>query len=34
MLAWNFAQPIMESHRAFQDAGGRFIVPLPDLEIY
>ena len=34
ILAWNFAQPIMESHRAFQDAGGRFIVPLPDLEIY
>ncbi len=34
ILAWNFAQPIMNAHRAFQDAGGRFIVPLPDLEIY
>ncbi|MEE8352385.1 MAG: class I SAM-dependent methyltransferase [Rhodospirillales bacterium] len=33
ILAWNFARPIMENHQAFQDAGGRFIVPLPELEI-
>jgi len=34
ILAWNFAEPIMEKHRAFQDGGGRFIVPLPNLEIH
>jgi SAM-dependent methyltransferase len=33
LLAWNFARPIMEKHRAFRDAGGRFIVPLPKLEV-
>lgn len=34
ILAWNFAQPIMEKHAAFAEAGGRFIVPLPQVEIY
>lgn len=33
ILAWNFAKPIMEKHAAFRDAGGRFIVPLPQVEI-
>lgn len=33
ILAWNFADPIIRKHRAFQDAGGHFIVPLPELEI-
>lgn len=30
ILAWNFAESIMASHRAFHEAGGRFIVPMPE----
>jgi SAM-dependent methyltransferase len=33
ILAWNFADPIMAKHRAFADAGGCFIVPLPKIEV-
>ena len=29
ILAWNFAEPIMENHAAYLEAGGTFIVPLP-----
>ena len=31
ILAWNFAGPIMEKHKAFQESGGQFIVPLPNV---
>lgn len=34
VLAWNFAQPIIAKHSAFREAGGRFIVPLPAIEIH
>jgi len=34
ILAWNFAGPIMKSHRAYADAGGHFIVPIPQLELH
>lgn len=34
ILAWNFAQAIMDKHAAYAEAGGRFIVPLPRVEIY
>ena len=34
ILAWNFAEPIMDKHSAFLEGGGRFIVPLPDLQIF
>ena len=34
ILSWNFAAPIMAKHQNFSNAGGRFIVPLPKLEIY
>jgi len=34
ILAWNFAQPIMERHKQFTAAGGRFIVPLPHLQVH
>ncbi len=34
ILAWNFARPIMDQHKQFTEAGGHFIVPLPQLETY
>lgn len=33
ILAWNFADSIMAKHQAYQAAGGRFIVPLPELTL-
>jgi SAM-dependent methyltransferase len=33
ILAWNFARPIIEKQRRFAAAGGRFIIPVPDLEV-
>ena len=33
ILAWNFASPIIAKNTAFRDAGGRFIVPLPHVEV-
>lgn len=33
ILAWNFAQPIIDKHAAFREQGGRFIVPLPKVEV-
>jgi SAM-dependent methyltransferase len=33
ILAWNFAEPIIAGNTAFHDAGGRFIIPVPKLEI-
>lgn len=34
VLAWNFAEPIMRSHKRFMDEGGSFIVPIPELKVY
>lgn len=35
VLAWNFAGPIMRNHARFlTEVGGRFVVPIPKLEIY
>jgi len=34
ILAWNFAEPIMKKHAAWRSSGGRFIVPLPTLEVH
>jgi len=34
ILAWNFAEPIMKKHQAFRDAGGHFIVPLPEIKVF
>jgi hypothetical protein len=34
LLSWNFAAEIMEQQRAYRDLGGRFIVPIPQLQVY
>ncbi len=34
ILAWNFADPIMRSHKKYLDEGGSFIVPIPELKVY
>ena len=33
ILAWNFAEPIIANHQKFRDDGGKFIIPLPNVEI-
>ncbi len=33
ILAWNFANEIMEKQEAFRSKGGRFIIPLPEVKI-
>ena len=34
ILAWNFAEPIMEMHKKYLENGGHFIVPLPEPKIF
>ncbi|PKH00819.1 class I SAM-dependent methyltransferase [Paraglaciecola sp. MB-3u-78] len=33
VLAWNYAKPIIDKHTQFIQRGGRFILPLPALEL-
>jgi SAM-dependent methyltransferase len=33
VLAWNFAAPIIAKNQAFRDRGGRFVIPLPEVEV-
>jgi SAM-dependent methyltransferase len=34
ILAWNFAKPIMHNHARYREQGGKFIVPLPSVEVF
>ena len=33
ILAWQYADAIMKKHARYLDAGGRFVVPLPDVRV-
>ncbi len=34
ILAWNFANSIMENHKKYRNDGGTFIIPLPSVQIH
>lgn len=33
LLVWNFADEVMNQQRAYRDAGGRFVIPVPALRV-
>lgn len=33
ILAWTYAAPIIARHRAYVEAGGKFLVPLPEMRV-
>lgn len=33
ILAWNFKEEIIRKHKLFQNKGGKFIIPIPDIKI-
>jgi SAM-dependent methyltransferase len=33
VLAWNYATPIIAKHQKFAAAGGRFVIPMPQLQV-
>jgi hypothetical protein len=33
ILAWNYAAPIMAKQTKFAETGGRFVIPLPQVQV-
>jgi hypothetical protein len=33
ILAWRYVDPIVAKHQRYMDAGGKFVVPLPEVRI-